>query len=243
MNKTKVTSLILAGVLTTATMVPAYAEVIESVAAEPVAVEAEPQENIAVSADPIAEQEDSIIVSADPIEEDTIDSSSDLIASWEPIPEIKINRAYTDGKGNFWTDEDYIIPPIEETAAEPQENIMVSADVINTEPEDNIIASADPVEEPEDDIIASADPVEEPEDDIIASTDPVEEPEDDIITSTDPVENETDIPKQEIGVVVDRWLPKQDIGNIPVLPHVYEKETPTWINGSLEGNIPVLSEN
>lgn len=175
-NLYKITSLLMSGALLLGVVSPVYAEEELKVMAEPVvaeepvvSVEAEPvvAEEPVVSVEPeepiVAEEP---IVEAEPI---VAEEAEELMEESHPLPEFTMNRLYTDGKGNFWTDEDYIITNRAETIevnadlveesvvfVEDEEPIVAEEPVVSVEPEEPVV-SVEP-EEP----VVSVDP-EQPE--------------------------------------------------------------------------------
>ena len=166
-NLYKITSLLMSGALLLGVVSPVYAEEELKVMAEPVvaeepvvSVEAEPivAEDPVVSVEPeepiVAEEP---IVEAEPI---VAEEAEELMEESHPLPEFTMNRLYTDGKGNFWTDEDYIVTNRAETIevnadlveesvvfVEDEEPIVAEEPVVSVEPEEPVV-SVDP-EQPE----------------------------------------------------------------------------------------------
>ena len=180
-NLYKITSLLMSGALLLGVVSPVYAEEELKVMAEPVvaeepvvSVEAEPvvaeEPVVSVEAEPIVaedpvvsvEPEEPIVAEEPIVEAEPIvaEEAEELMEESHPLPEFTMNRLYTDGKGNFWTDEDYIITNRAETIevnadlveesvvfVEDEEPIVAEEPVVSVEPEEPVV-SVDP-EEPE----------------------------------------------------------------------------------------------
>ena len=177
-NLYKITSLLMSGALLLGVVSPVYAEEELKVMAEPivaeepvVSVEPEPivaeEPVVSVEAEPIVAEDP--VVSVEPEEPIVAEEAEELMEESHPLPEFTMNRLYTDGKGNFWTDEDYIITNRAETIevnadlveesvvfVEDEEPIVAEEPVVSVEPEEPVV-SVEP-EEP----VVSVDP-EQPE--------------------------------------------------------------------------------
>ena len=168
-NLYKITSLLMSGALLLGVVSPVYAEEELKVMAEPVvaeepvvSVEAEPvvaeEPVVSVEAEPIVaedpvvsvEPEEPIVAEEPIVEAEPIvaEEAEELMEESHPLPEFTMNRLYTDGKGNFWTDEDYIITNRAETIevnadlveesvvfVEDEEPIVAEEPVVSVEPE------------------------------------------------------------------------------------------------------------
>ena len=180
-NLYKITSLLMSGALLLGVVSPVYAEEELKVMAEPVvaeepvvSVEAEPvvaeEPVVSVEAEPIVaedpvvsvEPEEPIVAEEPIVEAEPIvaEEAEELMEESHPLPEFTMNRLYTDCKGNFWTDEDYIVTNRAETIevnadlveesvvfVEDEEPIVAEEPVVSVEPEEPVV-SVDP-EQPE----------------------------------------------------------------------------------------------
>ena len=180
-NLYKITSLLMSGALLLGVVSPVYAEEELKVMAEPivaeepvVSVEAEPivaeEPVVSVEAEPIVaedpvvsvEPEEPIVAEEPIVEAEPIvaEEAEELMEESHPLPEFTMNRLYTDNKGNFWTDEDYIVTNRAETIevnadlveesvvfVEDEEPIVAEEPVVSVEPEEPVV-SVDP-EQPE----------------------------------------------------------------------------------------------
>lgn len=180
-NLYKITSLLMSGALLLGVVSPVYAEEELKVMAEPVvaeepivSVEAEPvvaeEPVVSVEAEPIVaedpvvsvEPEEPIVAEEPIVEAEPIvaEEAEELMEKSHPLPEFTMNRLYTDCKGNFWTDEDYIVTNRAETIevnadlveesvvfVEDEEPIVAEEPVVSVEPEEPVV-SVDP-EQPE----------------------------------------------------------------------------------------------
>ena len=180
-NLYKITSLLMSGALLLGVVSPVYAEEELKVMAEPVvaeepivSVEAEPvvaeEPVVSVEAEPIVaedpvvsvEPEEPIVAEEPIVEAEPIvaEEAEELMEKSHPLPEFTMNRLYTDCKGNFWTDEDYIVTNRAETIevnadlveesvvfVEDEEPIVAEEPVVSVDPEEPVV-SVDP-EQPE----------------------------------------------------------------------------------------------
>lgn len=133
-NLYKITSLLMSGALLLGVVSPVYAE-----------------EELKVMAEPVVAEEPVVSVEAEPV---VAEEAEELMEESHPLPEFTMNRLYTDGKGNFWTDEDYIVTnraeTIEVNADLVEESVVFVEDeepVVSVEPEEPVV-SVDP-EQPE----------------------------------------------------------------------------------------------